>query len=196
MRAFPPFWGKRKDKTAWNLILVNREHPIPGGYDVELTKLSTASRSTPASIRRSSRCSTTPGRRRLPHRRVRISDGKGTETAYVGKIADYEEEGYSPPTKQKSQSPRGVAVLGTSEHQLGLCVDINADGIHSAGMRCMNGLRKTPTGTGLSSANRRTSQKSPDDPRTLALLLCGGGKPPWKYTGRGSAFEEYIETLE
>ncbi len=29
-----------KDKTAWNLILINREHPIPEDYKMELTKLS------------------------------------------------------------------------------------------------------------------------------------------------------------
>lgn len=54
------------------------------------------------------------------------------ETIYNNKIAEYEAEGMSYESA-KQETELWVAVPGTSEHQLGLAVDINADGVYSAG---------------------------------------------------------------
>jgi D-alanyl-D-alanine carboxypeptidase len=48
------------------------------------------------------------------------------------KIAQYQDEGYSD-ERARAEAELWVAAPGTSEHHLGLAVDINADGINSTG---------------------------------------------------------------
>ena len=86
----------------WNLILVNRNHYIPNNYQVELTELSNGKK---------------VDSRIYPELQQKIMDEK---------INEYEKQGYSA-KEAKKRAEKYVAIPDTSEHQLGLSVDINAD---------------------------------------------------------------------
>ena len=86
----------------WNLILVNRNHYIPNNYQVELTELSNGKK---------------VDSRIYPDLQQKIMDEK---------INEYEKQGYSA-KEAKKRAEKYVAIPDTSEHQLGLSVDINAD---------------------------------------------------------------------
>lgn len=86
----------------WNLILVNRNHYIPNNYQVELTELSNGKK---------------VDSRIYPELQQKIMDEK---------INEYEKQGYSE-KEAKKRAEKYVAIPDTSEHQLGLSVDINAD---------------------------------------------------------------------
>lgn len=60
------------------------------------------------------------------------------------KIAEYQANGYSA-EKAKTEAEKWVAIPGTSEHQLGLAVDINADGSTPPDTRSTTGWTSTPT---------------------------------------------------
>ena len=85
----------------WNLILVNRNHYIPNNYQVELTELSNGKK---------------VDSRIYPELQQKIMDEK---------INEYEKQGYSA-KEAKKRAEKYVAIPDTSEHQLGLSVDINA----------------------------------------------------------------------
>ena len=86
----------------WNLILVDRKHYIPNNYQVELTELSNGKK---------------VDSRIYPELQQKIMDEK---------INEYEKQGYSA-KEAKKRAEKYVAIPDTSEHQLGLSVDINAD---------------------------------------------------------------------
>lgn len=86
----------------WNLILVDRNHYIPDNYQVELTELSNGKK---------------VDSRIYPELQQKIMDEK---------INEYEKQGYSA-KEAKKRAEKYVAIPDTSEHQLGLSVDINAD---------------------------------------------------------------------
>lgn len=86
----------------WNVILVNRNHYIPNNYQVELTELSNGKK---------------VDSRIYPELQQKIMDEK---------INEYEKQGYSA-KEAKKRAEKYVAIPDTSEHQLGLSVDINAD---------------------------------------------------------------------
>lgn len=112
----------------WLLMLVNRDHPIPDGYEVgELVQL---------------RGGQSVDRRIYPDLQA-MFDAARAEGVYpiVGsgfrthekqqslmdqKIADYRAEGYSE-AEAIELAEAWVAVPGTSEHEVGICADINAD---------------------------------------------------------------------
>ena len=112
----------------WLLMLVNRDHPIPDGYEVgELVQL---------------RGGQSVDRRIYPDLQA-MFDAARAEGVYpiVGsafrtrekqqslmdqKIADYRAEGYGE-AEAVELAEAWVAVPGTSEHEVGICADINAD---------------------------------------------------------------------
>lgn len=121
------------DETTWCLILVNKWNPIPEDYEADFTELANGqlvdTRIYPAL------------QEMLDAARsdyvypVVVSGYRTTEkqqSLMSEKIADYKAEGYSD-TAAVSKAETWVAVPGTSEHQLGIAVDINADGIRSTG---------------------------------------------------------------
>lgn len=185
-----------EDKTAWNLILVNREHPIPEGYEMELTKLSNGqsvdARIYPA-LQKMFDDARADGVYPVVASGYRTT--KEQQRLMKEKIADYEEEGYSP-EEAKNKAEEWVAVPGTSEHQLGLCADINADGIHSVGNEVYEWLEKNAHRYGF--IKRYPADKSE---------ITGTIHEPWhyRYVGvkaaaeiyrQGLCLEEYIEALE
>ncbi|HIS85951.1 MAG TPA: M15 family metallopeptidase [Candidatus Faecivicinus avistercoris] len=112
----------------WLLMLVNRDHPIPDDYEIgELVQL---------------RGGQSVDRRIYPDLQA-MFDAARAEGVYpiVGsgfrthekqqslmdqKIADYRAEGYSE-AEAIELAEAWVAVPGTSEHEVGICADINAD---------------------------------------------------------------------
>lgn len=115
------------------LILVNKQNPIPDNYQVDLVELSNG-QSVDKSI--------------YPHLQEMFDAARaqgvypvlvsGYRTAEVQqqlmdeKIATFINEGFSS-DKAMKKAKEWVATPGTSEHQLGLAIDINADGINSSG---------------------------------------------------------------
>ena len=111
----------------WNLIVVNRWNPIPENYSVELTVLSNGQK---------------VDSRIYPHLQEMfdaaraegiypiVREGYRTEEEQQeildDKIQAYINEGYSQ-WRAERNAKEWVALPGTSEHQLGIAVDINAD---------------------------------------------------------------------
>lgn len=111
----------------WNLIVVNRWNELPEDYDVELTELSNGQM---------------VDGRIYPYLQE-MFDAARTEDVYPvvregyrtaeeqqeildDKIQSYINQGYSQ-VKAERTAKEWVALPGTSEHQLGIAVDINAD---------------------------------------------------------------------
>ena len=111
----------------WNLILVNRENAVPKNYSVELTRLSNGeqidSRIYP-SLQQMFDDARAQGISPIVISGYRTHDKQ--EVLMQEKIAAYEAEGNSK-SDAKSLAENWVAIPGTSEHQLGIAVDIRAD---------------------------------------------------------------------
>ena len=108
------------------------------------------------------------------------------------KISDYENEGYSA-DKAKEKAEAWVAIPGTSEHQLGLSVDINADGVHSTGNEVYEWLDKNAYKYGF-------IHRYPSDKTEITGVI----NEPWhyRYVGieaaqeikeQGVCLEEYLK---
>lgn len=115
------------------------------------------------------------------------------EQIYNDKIAAYEAEGMSY-QMAKQETERWVSVPGTSEHQLGLAVDINADGIHSAGYEVYEWLEQNAHNYGF-------IYRYPPDKTEVT----GVENEPWhyRYVGaeaakeihqKGICLEEYVKS--
>ncbi len=121
------------EETAWCLILVNKWNRIPDGYEVELTEITDGQcidkRIYPAlremfdAARSDNIYPVVASGYRTTQKQQNLMDEK---------IAEYQAEGYAF-EEAATKAEEWVAIPGTSEHQLGLGVDINADGIHSTG---------------------------------------------------------------
>ena len=118
--------------SDWTLILVNGENLVPSDYQVELTQLSNG-KSVDTRI--------------YPHLQRMFDDARsagiypvvreGYRTSaeqaalMTEKVVAFEAEGNS--KEQAEELAKGwVAVPGTSEHQLGIAIDINGDGANSS----------------------------------------------------------------
>ena len=115
------------------LVLVNDDHPIPEDWSVELTTLSNGQQVATAIY---------------PALQLMFDDARaqgvypvvasGYRTAEKQqqlmdeRIARYVDQGYSP-EEAAVEAALWVNPVGCSEHQTGLAVDINADGVHSYG---------------------------------------------------------------
>ena len=116
-----------QDYEEWNLILVNTWNKIPEDYDVELTELSNSqevdSRIYPYlqdlfdAMREDGIYPIVREGYRTADEQQRILDDK---------VMAFIREGYSK-SRAKRLAEKWVAIPGTSEHQLGIAVDINAD---------------------------------------------------------------------
>ena len=111
----------------WNLILVNRNHYIPNNYQVELTELSNGkkvdSRIYPE-LQQMFNDARAEGLALFVREGYRTTEEQ--QKIMDEKINEYEKQGYSA-KEAKKRAEKYVAIPDTSEHQLGLSVDINAD---------------------------------------------------------------------
>lgn len=111
----------------WNLVLVNKDHYIPKDYQMDLTKL-TNGESVDSRIYLDLQNMFDAARQDGIFPTVAAGFRTTTQQQQLvdEKINEYVAQGYT--LKQAAQKANTwVAVPGTSEHQLGLSVDINAD---------------------------------------------------------------------
>lgn len=111
----------------WNLIVVNKWNEIPEDYSVTLTELSNGqkidSRIYPY-IQEMFDAAREEGLYMIVREGYRTAEEQ--QKIYDDKIQLYMNEGYSHRRAEKT-AKEWVAAPGTSEHQLGIAVDINAD---------------------------------------------------------------------
>lgn len=129
MMAFKEGISRTADESlGWNLMLVNSRYRIPDDYSVELIRLSNGEQ---------------VDSRIYPDLQEMFDDARGAgyslfvragyrseedqEDLMEDKIEAYRQEGYSQ-REAEHEAEKWVAKPGTSEHELGLAVDINAEG--------------------------------------------------------------------
>ena len=129
MMAFKGGISRTADESlGWNLMLVNSRYRIPDDYSVELIRLSNGDQ---------------VDSRIYPDLQEMFDDARGAgyslfvragyrseedqENLMEDKIEAYRQEGYSQREAER-EAEKWVAKPGTSEHELGLSVDINAEG--------------------------------------------------------------------
>ena len=177
---------------AWQLVLVNRDHPLPDDLTVETVQLSNGeevdARIYPAlqemfdEMRAQGLYPVVASGYRTRETQQRILDDK---------ITAYCSEGY-PYEQAKALAEEWVALPGTSEHELGLAVDINADNVNSTGQEVYDWLLQNAWRYGF-------IQRYPADKTDIT----GISNEPWHYryvgleaaeeiTQQGICLEEYL----
>ncbi len=190
--------NSRKEASTenyWNLILVNSQYYVPDDYEPELLTLSNGERIDeriyPAL---QDMFDTMRAEGVYP---VVASGYRSTETQkelLENKILAYRDEGYSK-SEAKDLALDWVAVPSTSEHQLGIAVDINAEKNKSSSDEVYSWLRKNSYKFGF-------IYRYPPD----KIEITGIANEPWhyRYVGKeaaeeiyfsGVCLEEYIENL-
>lgn len=115
------------EETAWSLVLVNTDNPLPESWDIELTELrygeQVDSRMYPYLQDMFDACRADG---LLPMVNSSFRSHADQQRIMNNYIADYLAQGYSE-ADAKTEAEKWVAIPGTSEHQLGLAVDIDSD---------------------------------------------------------------------
>lgn len=187
---------KGGDEAAWSLILVNKWNPIPDDYKIELTKLSNGesvdTRIYPALQEMFDAA-------RKDNIYPVVASGyrttKKQQSLMEEKLNDYKAEGYSS-KEAKAKAEAWVAIPGTSEHQLGIAVDINADRIHSTGDEVYKWLDENACKFGF-------IRRYPPDKTEITGVI----NEPWHYRyvgikaateiqNQGVCLEEYLDGTE
>lgn len=177
----------------WELLLVNRTHKIPINYSVTLTELSNGKK---------------VDQRIYPSLQQMFDDARATGLALFvregyrtaedqqqimdERITKYENQGYSK-TEATKLAEEYIAIPGTSEHQLGLSVDINADTTKCSSEKVYQWLDKNAWKYGF--IKRYPSDKTD---------ITGISNEPWhyRYVGKDAAktmkeenlcLEEYLK---
>ncbi|MBD5451229.1 MAG: M15 family metallopeptidase [Lachnospiraceae bacterium] len=169
-------------EEEWCLILVNKEHGIPDDYEVELVELSNGQcvdrRIYPAL---QEMFDTARSEGIYPVVASGYRTAKKQQSLMDEKIAAYLVEGYSL-QEAKEKAEIWVAAVGTSEHQLGISVDINADGVHSVGSEVYDWLDENSYRFGF-------IKRYPED----KIEITGIRNEPWhyRYVGKAAAAEIY-----
>lgn len=184
------------EDNGWNLILVNRNSYIPDDYKVELTELSNGekvdSRSYPE-LQEMFNDARAQGYGLFVREGYRTQEEQ--QQLLDEKIEAYENEGKSK-SEAKKLAEQWVAIPGTSEHQLGIAVDINADTTKSSSDDVYSWLAENAHKYGF-------IKRYPSDKTDITGVI----NEPWhyRYVGKeaaleiysqGMCLEEYIDTLE
>lgn len=184
---------KADTSVEWNLILVNDNHYIPDDYQVELTELSNGkkvdSRIYP-DLQQMFNDARSEGLSLFVREGYRTAEEQ--QQIMNDKIEEYENQGCSR-KEAKKMAEEYVAVPGTSEHQLGLSVDINADTTKSSSDEVYQWLDENAYKYGF--VKRYPSDKTD---------ITGINNEPWhyRYVGKEAAeiikkenlcLEEYVE---
>lgn len=182
---------KSNDQTAsmehgWNLILVNSDYKVPKNWNVEITELSNGQR---------------VDSRIYPDLQQMFDDmraqgiypvvASGYRTAekqqelMEDKVDSFLAQGYSR-SDAKAEAKKWVAEVGYSEHQTGLAVDINADGVNSTGEQVYDWLADNAWEYGF-------ILRYPADKTEIT----GTDYEPWhyRYVGKDAAAEIYKQGI-
>ena len=184
------------EDNGWNLILVNRDSYIPDDYQVELTELSNGKK---VDSRIYPELQEMFNDARAQGYGLFVREGYRTQEEQQQlldeKIEAYENEGKSK-SEAKKLAEQWVAIPGTSEHQLGIAVDINADTTKSSSDDVYSWLAENAHKYGF-------IKRYPSDKTDITGVI----NEPWhyRYVGKeaaleiysqGMCLEEYIDTLE
>lgn len=184
-----------EDDDSWMLMLVNRDNPLPEGYEPQLVELDNGQQVD----------------ERISEPLQRMFDDMRSDGVYPvvaagyrtqekqqsimdERIQEYLDQGYSQ-EDAVAEAESWVAIPGTSEHQLGLAVDINADGINSAGYEVYDWLAEHAADYGF-------IQRYPED----KIDITGISNEPWHYryvgveaardmVDKNLCLEEYVDQL-
>lgn len=183
-----------RDEEEWCLTLVNKWNPMKtDGGEVETVELSNGKR---VDKRIYPQLQKMFDDARADGVYMIVASGYRTEEEqwelYEEKIDAYRAEGLSEAEAQEAAG-QWVSIPGTSEHQLGLSVDINADGVYSAGREAYGWLAENAYKYGF--INRYPADKSD---------ITGIANEPWHYRyvgiraaaeicSQGLCLEEYLE---
>ena len=171
---------------GWNLILVNKHHTIPEDYPLELTELSNGekvdTRIYPAlhemfdDARKQSVYMTVVAGHRTNDMQQDLLDQK---------IEEYKDMGYVS-FLAKKKAKEWVAVPGTSEHQLGIAMDINPDPNIPSSRDVYGWLEEHSYEYGF-------IHRYPSDKTSITGII----NEPWhyRYVGKEAAYEMYINDL-
>lgn len=169
------------EDNGWNLILVNRNSYIPDDYKVELTELSNGEK---VDSRIYPELQEMFNDARAQGYGLFVREGYRTQEEQQQlldeKIEAYENEGKSK-SEAKKLAEQWVAIPGTSEHQLGIAVDINADTTKSSNDDVYSWLAENAHKYGF--IKRYPSDKTDitgviNEPCIIDMLE---KKPLWKY---------------
>lgn len=173
-------------KYGWNLILVNPDYRIPKNWEIELTQLSNGQqvdqRIYPQlqqmfdDARSQGVYPVVASGYRTPEKQQALMDEK---------IQQLIQQGYSQASARK-EAGRWVAKVGYSEHQTGLAVDINADGVNSSAEDVYAWLAEHAWEYGF-------IQRYPEDKEALT----GTAYEPWhyRYVGNEAAAAMYNQDI-
>lgn len=184
------------EDNGWNLILVNRDSYIPDDYQVEFTELSNGKK---VDSKIYPELQEMFNDARVQGYGLFVREGYRTQEEQQQlldeKIEAYENEGKSK-SEAKKLAEQWVAIPGTSEHQLGIAVDINADTTISLSDDVYSWLAENAHKYGF-------IKRYPSDKTDITGVI----NEPWhyRYVGKeaaleiysqGICLEEYIDTLE
>ncbi len=114
-------------------ILVNSTHPLPDGYDIPLTELDNGQQVATVmmtDLQQMLEDAQAEGIYAIVASGFRTAEKQ--QSLMDEKIQSFVNQGMSQ-SAAETEALKWVNAVGCSEHQSGLAVDINADGIHSAG---------------------------------------------------------------
>lgn len=187
--------AEQREQDSWMLLLVNINHPIPKEHTVKLKEIDNGEfvderiypelRAMLDAMQEQGIYTVVESAYRTTQTQQRIMDDK---------VAELRRNGYRK-DEAKEIAKTWVAVPGTSEHQLGLAVDINADKIWSNNQQVYNWLASNSYHYGF-------ILRYPPDKTEITLT----SYEPWhyRYVGaeaardifeQGVCLEEYLDNL-
>ena len=196
INSFNLFRREADTSFGWNLILVNDDYCVPRNYEVELTELSNGEK---VDSRIYPQLQQMFDDARAEGLELFVREGYRTtqdqKDIMNERIQQYQDEGYSR-GEAKKLAKEYVAEPGTSEHELGIAVDINADTSKCSADAVYTWLANNAYKYGF-------IKRYPDN----KIEITGVNNEPWhyRYVGvdaalemqkKGLCLEEYIETLK
>ena len=174
------------DERDWCLVLVNKWNTISVDNKIETTELSNGERidtRVHPYLQKMFDAARKSGVYPIVASGYRTAEQQ--QKIYDDKVEEYKAEGLSTLEAEK-ETEYWVAIPGTSEHQLGLAVDINADGIRSKGSEVYEWLQKNAHLYGF--INRYPADK---------VDITGVAYEPWhyRYVGVEAATEIYNQGI-
>lgn len=194
--GFNLFRKEADTSLGWNLILVNDDYCVPSDYEVELTELSNGEK---VDSRIYPQLQQMFDDARAAGLELFVREGYRTpqdqKDIMDERIQQYRDEGYSR-SEAKKLAEEYVAEPGTSEHELGIAVDINADTSKCSSDAVYTWLANNAYKYGF-------IKRYPEDKTEIT----GVNNEPWhyRYVGvdaaqemqeKGLCLEEYVETLK
>ena len=181
---------------GWNLILVNQDYKIPKSWNVELTELangqSVDSRIYP-DLQKMFDDMRAQGVSPVVASGYRTSEKQ--QALMNDKVETFLSKGYSR-ADAKAEAKMWVAKVGYSEHQTGLAVDINADGVNSTGEQVYTWLANNAWKYGFIlryPENKVDITKTDYEPWHYRYV---GVEAAAKIQEKGLCLEEYISMLK